>query len=155
MVILRRGKPTQRRAQHVVREEPGHDARETVVRDLAGEELQEPVELVRVPPQAGAIAGSRVRRRLERPDVDLEPVAELLDATEHAHGVALRKARVEQLDVVPDACLDAAARIDELECEIRGAALRAQPLLARDRVDAFDDPLFGQLCDRAHDVESR
>ena len=28
--------------------------------------------------------------------------------------------------------------------------LRPQPLLARDRVDAFDDPVLRQLCDRAH-----
>ena len=31
VVILCSGKPTQRRAQHVVREEPGHDSREAVV----------------------------------------------------------------------------------------------------------------------------
>ena len=123
------------------------------MRDLAGEELQKAVQLVGVPPQRRCeLRRIGLRRGLERAHVDLQPVPELLDAAEHAHGVALREARVEQLDVVPDARVDAAARIDELEREVRGAALRAQPLLARDRVDALDDPLFGQLCDCAHDA---
>src|SRR5207245_7363088 len=60
------------------------------------------------------------------------------------------EARVEQLDVVPDARIDAPARVDELEGEVWSPAASAQTLLARHRVDAFDDPLFGQLCDRAH-----
>ena len=85
--------------------------------------------------------------RLERADVELEPVAEPLDAAEHAHGVALGEPRVEQLDVVPHARLDAPARVDELEREVRRAAFRAQPLLARDRVDALDDAVFGELGD--------
>ena len=62
--------------------------------------------------------------RLDRAHLELEPVAEALDAAEHAHGVALREAPVEQLDVVPDARLDPAARVDELEREVRRAALR-------------------------------
>ena len=69
---------------------------------------------------AGAIDdGIDVLRGLERAHVELQPVAEPLDASEHAHGVALGEARVEQLDVVPDARGDAPARIDELEREIR------------------------------------
>ena len=64
--------------------------------------------------------------RLERAHVELEPVAEALDAAEHAHRVALAEAPVEQLDVVPDARVDAAARVDELEREVRRAALRPQ-----------------------------
>ena len=51
---------------------------------------------------------------------------------------------------VPDARVDPAARVDELEREVRSAALRAPPLLAGDRVDALDDAVLGQLCDRAH-----
>ena len=151
MVILRGRQPPQRRAQHVVGEEPGHDPRETLVRDLAGEKFQKAVQLVRIPPQRRRELGRiRFGRGLERAHVDLEPVAELLDAAEHAHRVSLREARVEELDVMPDTRVDAAARIDELEREVRGAALRAQALLARHRIDALDDPLLGQLCDCAH-----
>ena len=121
------------------------------MRDLGGEEVEEAVELVRVAPQRrrerGRVAASR--RRLERADVELEAVAEALDPAEHPHRVALREARVEQLDVVPDARLDAAARVDELEREVRRAALRAQPPLARDRVDALDDPVLDELRDRS------
>ena len=90
-----------------------------------------------------------------RAHVELEPVAVPLDAPEHANRVALVEPRVEQLDVVPDAPLDAPARVDQLEREVRRAALRPQPALARDRVDPLDDAILGQLGDRAHQAESR
>ena len=69
-------------------------------------------------------AGSLVRRGLDRAHLHLQPAAEPLHAAEHAHGVALGEATVEQLDVVPDARLDPAARVDELEGEIGRAVLR-------------------------------
>ena len=87
---------------------------------------------------------------LERAQLELEPVAEARDAAEDAHRVAFREARVEELDVVPDPRLDPPGRIDELEREIRRALLRPQPLLARDRVHAFDRAVLRQLGDRAH-----
>src|SRR4029078_3414816 len=86
----------------------------------------------------------------ERAHVDLEAVAELLDAPEHPHRVALGEAGVEQLDVVPDPSVDPPTRVDELEREVWSAALRPHSLLARDRVDPFDDPLLSQLSDCAH-----
>ena len=67
--------------------------------------------------RAGSASGG-----LERAHLELQPVAEALDAAEHAHRVALAEARVEQLDVGPDARLDAAARVDELQREVRRAA---------------------------------
>ena len=91
-------------------------------------------------------------RRLERAHVELQPVAELLDAGEHAHRVALCEAAVEQLDVVPHPRLDAAGRVDELEREVRGAGLRAQLALHAHRVDALDDAVLLQLGDR-HEAE--
>ena len=100
---------------------------------------------------AGASAAGRRPARLERAHVELQPVAELLDAAEHAHRVALAEARVEQLDVVPDARLDAAARVDELEREVRRAAFRPQALLPRDGVDALDGAVLRELGDRRHD----
>ena len=67
---------------------------------------RKPAQLVPVPPDR-----RRQRRRidvgrLERAHVELQPVAELLDAPEHAHRVAFGEAAVEQLDVLPDARLD-------------------------------------------------
>ena len=87
--------------------------------DLRDEKLEEARDLFTVAPDR-----RRQRRRvdvgrLERAHVELQPVAELLDAAEHAHRVALGEAAVEQLDVVPDARLDAAGRVDELEREVR------------------------------------
>ena len=89
------------------------------VRDLGDEELEEAGELVGVAPhRRGERRGVDVGR-LERAHVELQPVAELLDPAEHAHRVAFAEAAVEQLDVVPDARLDPAGRVDELEREVR------------------------------------
>ena len=100
--------------------------------DLAGEEVEEAVELVGV-----AAHGRRqlrriaVRRRLDRAHLHLQPAAEPLHAAEHAHGVALGEAAVEQLDVVPDARLDPPARVDELEREVgRAVFVRRRSLRA-------------------------
>jgi hypothetical protein len=121
------------------------------VGELAREELEKAVELVGV----AAVPGSQRRRslpgrRLDPADVERVAVAVALDAPEHAHRVTLGEARVEQLHVVPDAALDPPARVDELEREVVCPALRAQPPLARDRVDALDDAVLGQLGDGAH-----
>ncbi len=146
-------KPAERSPQELVCEEPSDDLGQSLVCDLPGEELQKAVQLVGVSPERRCERGRvGVRRGLERPDVDLQAVPELLDAAEHPHRVALGEAPVQQFDVVPDACVDAAAWIDELQRQIGRAALRPQPLLPCDRVDAFDDPLLGQLGDRAHEA---
>src|SRR5205823_13342112 len=60
-----------------------------------------------------------------------------------------------QVDVLPYPPFEAAARVDELEREVVGAASGAEPPLARHRVDPFDDPVLGQLGDRAHDRSLR
>src|SRR5260221_3026663 len=121
------------------------------MRDLRDEELEESFELIRV---ASHRRRHRRRvdalRRLERAHVELQPVAELLDAAEHAHRVALAEARIEQLDVVPHARGDPPARVDELECEIRGAVSRPQTLLLRHRVDTVDRAVLLELRDRGH-----
>ena len=80
----------------------------------------------------------------------LEPAAEALDTTEDAHRVAFAEALVEEVDVAPDARLDATARVCELEREIGGARARATPLLLRDREHALYGPVLGELGDRGH-----
>ena len=85
----------------------------------------------------------------------MKPVSEPLDPPEDADGVAFRKTPVQEVDVVPDASLDAPARVHELEREVVRARTRAQSPLARDGVDPFDDAVFRKLGDGAHGVESR
>ena len=121
------------------------------MRDLGGEELEEAVELVGVAAQR-----RRQRRRirilggLDGSHLDLELAAEALDPTEHVHGVALAEPLVEQIDVVPDSCFDAPARVGELEREVRRAGASAPPLLLRHREHALDGPVLGELGDRGH-----
>ena len=119
--------------------------------DLAGEEVEEAVELLRVAAhgrrQLGRIA---VRRGLDRAHLHLEPAAEPLHASEHADGVALGEAAVEQLDVVPDARLDPPARVDELEGEIGRAVLRPPALLAADGEHALDGAILRELGNAGH-----
>jgi uncharacterized protein (DUF1015 family) len=131
-----------------IADERPDETAEAGMRDLAGEKLEEAVELVNVSSRLWDERG-RVRfGRLERPHLHLKPVAEALDAPEHSDRVALTKALVEEVDVAPHARVDAAARIDQLECQVRASASRAKPLLARDSEDAFDDPVLGELRDR-------
>jgi hypothetical protein len=87
---------------------------------------------------------------LERAYLDLEPTAEPLHPAEHSHRVPRVEAAIEELDVTPHARVDPAARVGELEREERGSGARASPLLFRDRVDALDDPVLGELGDRGH-----
>ena len=151
-VVRRRGgQPPQQHSKAVVGHETPDRCTESGVRDLACKKLEEAVQLVDVTPKR-----RRKRRRIgvrscfEDPYVDLKAIAETLDPPEHADRVAFREARVEQLDVLPNTRVDATARIDELQCEVRCAAFRPQPLLAGDRVDPFDDAFLGKFRDRAH-----
>jgi hypothetical protein len=72
-------------------------------------------------------AGSSSGGGLDRADVELQPGR---GSARPARARALRRPReprVEQLDVVPDRALDAAARVDELQREV------AEPVLVRRR----------------------
>ena len=154
----RGGRPRRRREARGTRPAAPSSARTSAttaarpgVRDLAGEEVEEAVELVGVAAhRRRQLRRVGVRCRLDRPHLHLEPAAEPLDASEHAHGVALGEAAVEQLDVVPDPRLDPPARVDELEREVRSAVLRPAPLLAADGVDALDGAVLGELGDAGH-----
>ena len=78
-----------------VGEHRAHRRGEPGVGELGDEELEEACELVAVAPDR------RCQRRridvggLERAHVELQPVAEALDAAEHTHGVAFGEAPVE------------------------------------------------------------
>src|SRR5262245_15492494 len=136
-------------SQGFVADEAPHCRLQAGMRDLAGQELEEAFELVAVPTQARRERlGIELLGGLERTDLQLQPVAEAVDAPQHTHGVTLAEAAVEEVDVAPHARLDPSARIDELEREVRSTRAGPQTLLLRDRVDAFDDAVLLELGDR-------
>ena len=141
----------ERRANIAVAHERVHERREARVRDLRGEEVEEPVELVGVPAEGRCeLGGVCVLGGLHGTHLHLQLAAEALDPPEHVHGIALLEAPVEQVDVVPDPGLDAAARVGQLEREIRSTGTCAAPLLLRHRENALDRPILGELGDRGH-----
>ncbi len=150
--VRHRGKEPELPPHRGVAEESVDGCAKPRVRDLAGEELQEAVELVCVPAKRRGELSRVGLRGLDRPDLELEPVTKPLDSPQHVDGVALGEARIEQIDVVPDSCIDSPGWVDELEREIGSARTRAQPLLARHCVRPLDDAVFGQLGERAHVV---
>src|SRR5688500_17678829 len=99
----------ERLAYVCVADEGVDDDGEPFVRDLRGEELEDAIELVRVPAERRRELGGVGVGRLDGPHLHLELPAESLDATEDAHGVALAEALVEEVDVVPDARVYATA----------------------------------------------
>jgi hypothetical protein len=147
VAVRRRGKRPKPLAERRVPDERIHERTEAGVRDLAGEELEEPVELVEVAARLGHERARVGLCRLDRPDVELEPVAEALDPSEDADGVPFPEARVEELHVAPDASLDVTGRVRELEREVRATRARAQAPLARDGENALDDPVLDEVGD--------
>ena len=131
-------------------EHTADDGREPRVRELRSQELEEAVELVGVPAHRRRELGGVGLGRLDRPHLELQAPVEALDAGQHADGVALLEAAVEQLDVVPDAPLDAPARVDELEREVGLAVPRREAALARDREDTVDRAVLDEVGDRCH-----
>ncbi len=131
-------------------------ARRGLVRDLGDEEIEESLQFVGI-----AAAGRRecrrvgFGRRLECAHLNLQLVAEALDPSQHAYRIALGEAGVEQVDVVPDARLDATALVAQLEREIGGSGPRAQSLLTGDSVDAVDGAVRDQLGERGHALRAR
>jgi hypothetical protein len=154
----RRGQRPQPAAEPFVGDESRDEGSEAGMPDLASEKLEKPVELVEVAAGLRRQVGRIGVRRLEGAHLELEPVAKALHAPEDAHGVSFAEALVEQLDVVPDPGLDSSARVDELERDVRAARPGAQPPLAGNGVEPFDDAVRGELGngrDGAHQRESR
>jgi uncharacterized protein (DUF1015 family) len=127
-----------------------------LVRDFGEEEVEESLQLIGVA-AAGRCERRRIGlgRRLERAHLDLQLVAEALDPTHDAHRIALRKAGIEQVDVVPDARLDATALVAQLEREVGSSGSRAQAFLAGDGIDAVYGAVRDQLGERGHALRAR
>ena len=109
--------------------------------DLARQVLEEAVELVEVAVGDGQERGGvgrAVGRPSDRAQVDLQLVAEALDAAGDADEVAALEAPGEDVGVAERAALDRARAIAQLDGEIRRAAARQQPVLARAREDPLD-----------------
>jgi hypothetical protein len=121
------------------------------VDDLRCEELEEPVELVRVAAERGRERDRvGVIDRLDRTHLDLELPVEALHTSQDAHRVPLAEPLVEELDVAPYAGLDAPARIGELQGEVRRSGACASPLLLGDGEHPLDGPVLRELGDRRH-----
>src|SRR5262249_32689551 len=107
--------------------------------DLAGEVLEEAVELVEVAvgdrQELRRVGGRRVDAR-DRAHLELQLVAEPLDAPGDPHEVAALEAPREHVGVAKDARRDRAGAVAQLEREVRRARPRDQPILARAREDA-------------------
>ena len=150
-VRARSRKRAQALANVSVADERPDQRRQARVRDLAREEVEEPVELVGVTTKRRRqICRVRVLGRLQRAHLDLELSAEPLDAAQDPHRVPLVEARVQQLDVAPHSRLHATARVRELDGEIRSTRARSAALLAGDRIHAFDQPVLVEIGDRGH-----
>jgi hypothetical protein len=146
--VGRRGKRSQASAKVRIADEAPEELPQAPMRDLGGQELEEPVELLYVSARFGHERRGVVLRWLEGANLQLQAVAEAFHAPQHAHGVAFAETFVEEVDVAPDARVDATARIHELEREIGTPAAGAQPLLAGDRERAFDNSVLGKLRNR-------
>jgi uncharacterized protein (DUF1015 family) len=152
MMCLRGWQLPQRLPHGAVAEESADDRRQPRMCELAREELEEAVQLVRVPAQPRRQTGRIGVGRLHRADLELEPVVEALHPAEDADGVALGEAPIEELDVVPDPALDPPGGVDEFERQVRRALPRRPALLASDGVDTLDRPVGSEVGDRAHEL---
>ena len=146
----RRQRP-ERRSELGILDHGGDHRRELRVCDLRREELEEAVQLFGVPAQGRCERGGiHVLDRLHGSDLHLQLASEALDPPEDLHRVSFREASVEELDVAPDAGVDPAARVGELEREVGGPCPCAPPLLLRDREDPLDGPILRELADGRH-----
>jgi uncharacterized protein (DUF1015 family) len=121
--------------------------------ELGREELEEPVELVRVAPKRRRQRDRvGILRSLQGADLHLQLAAEPLDAPQDSNRVALAETGIEQLDVAPHPRLDTPAGVGELDGEIGRPRASLAAFLARDRVDSLHDPVLGEVGDRGHRV---
>ena len=128
--------------------------------DLADQELEEALEILGVATRAGHV-DERVTGSdpLDAADDDLGAAAVLLDRAEHAHGVALVEARVEQWHVVEHHRRDPPGAIAEVERQERRARPRAPAVLADHREGRVDESprlqvAHPRLLDRRQDAPS-
>ncbi len=128
-------------AQRRVAEQRVEQRLQAGVVDLARQVLEEAVELVEV-----AVGDGQERRRIDaaggraadRAQLDLQLVAEALDAAGDVDDVAAVEAPRDHVGVAEHAALDRARAIAQLDREVRRAAARHQAVLAGAREDPVD-----------------
>ena len=153
VLAARAGERAQRRAQRLVAEQADEQRAEAGLADLAGERVEEAVELVEV-----AVGDGQERRRVGRPGVDadearqldLQLAAEARDAPGGADEVAALEAPGEQVGVAEQA-RRAARRCGRAARRARygDPGARHQPVLARAGEDAVERVAVAQRRDRA------
>jgi len=141
VAVARARGPAPLRAQRRVAEQRGQQRLVPGFVDLASEVLEEAVELVEVAVgdrQERGRVGLAFTRPTDAAQLDLQLVAEALDAAGDADEVAAFKAPGEDVGVAERARLNGARPIAQLDGEIRRAGPRQQAVLARAREDAVD-----------------
>ena len=152
VTVARRGPAAQRRAQPVVAQDTRQQGAQRRVAHLAGQMLEEAVELVEVAvgdgQEGGRIGVPRVGAS-DRADVDLQLLAEALDPPGDADQVAAVEAPGVQVGITEDPSRERSGAIAQLDREVRRAGARDEPILAR----AGEDP--GQLVAVAQGADGR
>ena len=145
----RAGRAAQLGPERVVAQE-GVDQRAQVgVVHLAGEVLEEAVELVEV-----AVGGRQERGRVgrlgapDRAQLDLQLVAEALDPPGDRDQVAALELAGQEVGLAEGARLDRAGAVAQLDGQVGAAAAGRQAVLARAREDPLDLGPSAQLGDR-------
>ena len=124
--------------------------------DLAGEMLEEAVELVEI-----AVGGRQEARRVDalgaadRTQLDLELVAEAIHPAGDGDQVPAVELTRQEIGVPERARLDRAGAVAQLDGEVGTAAAGGQPVLARAREHALDLAPSAQLGDRDRLLDRR
>ncbi len=134
-------RPPPRGPQRLVADEVGDQRPQARLVDLAGEVLEEAVELLHV-----AVGAGQERRRVDvaglrsgdRPHLDLQLVAEALDAAGDADEVAALEAAGEQVGVSEDPRRDGAGAVAQLQRQVGGAGAADEAVLAGAGEDGVD-----------------
>ena len=114
--------------------------------DLGGQELDHAVQCLGVAARAGhQLERVSLLKPLDIADRDLRPAVVALDATQHAHRVALVEPRPQHVDVVPDHGRNAAGAVGQLQRQERVTVAGAAPALALHRERGLDQSTFLEL----------
>jgi hypothetical protein len=133
VAVERRGRAAQAPAQRLIGEDRLHQRAQRDVHDLAGQEVDEPVQVLDVAARSRhELQRVAVGQPLDAPHHELRAAAVVLGLGQHAHRVALAEALVEHRGVLEHHAPDTARAVGELHAQERAAGARAAALLAQD-----------------------
>ena len=141
VAAARAGRAAKVGAEALVAEERVEQRAQVRVVDLAGEVLEEAVELLDVAVGDRQELGRVGRALLGAPDrgqLDLQLVAKALDAAAHADQVAALELAGEEVGVAERTPGDGAGAVAQLDRQVGAPVAGGEPVLARAREDALD-----------------